>query len=366
MARICFFNTTRFWGGGEKWHFEAASYLASRGHHVLFVVHPGGELHKRLAGTSIHTVPMVVFNPSFLNPLKFRKLVTLFRSEKTQTIVFNGSADVKMGALSAKIAGVPAIVYRRGLPVPVKNSALNRFLYGRMITHFLVNSEATAQELFRHLVVPHANARTRTIYNGIDLSRFHAPRLEASHNAEKKTIVIGTAGWLEAEKGHRHLFATAHRLKSNHLNFKLLIAGEGSQRANLQKQIQTLGLTDTIQLLGFITNIEDFMRRLDIFVLPSKWEGFGYASAEAMATGLPVVSFDVSSNREVIAHDITGFLIPPENIENFAEKIMQLAKDTDLRARMGLSGQLRVREMFDQTKQLRKLEAFLCEDVLNR
>jgi glycosyltransferase involved in cell wall biosynthesis len=366
MARICFFNTTRFWGGGEKWHFEAASYLASRGHRVLFVVHPDGGLHKRLAGTFMDTVPMTVSNSSFLNPLKFRKLVTLFRSEKTQTIVFNGSADVKMGALSAKMAGVPAIVYRRGLPVPVKNSALNRFLYGRMITHFLVNSNATAQELFRHLVVPQAAARTRTIYNGIDLSRFHAPYLDATHDTESKTIVIGTAGRLEAEKGHSQLLATAHRLKSNHLNFKLLIAGEGSQRPYLQKQIQSLGLTDTIQLLGFIANIEDFMRRLDIFVLPSKWEGFGYASAEAMATGLPVVAFNVSSNREVIAHDITGFLVPPENIENFAEKIMQLAKDTELRAHMGMAGQLRVRELFDHTKQLRKLEAFLCEDVLNR
>jgi glycosyltransferase involved in cell wall biosynthesis len=297
MTHLCFFNTTRFWGGGEKWHFETGCYLASRGHRVFFVVHPGGELYKRITDKQIEALPIVVSNSSFLNPLKFRKLVSFYRSEQIQTVIFNGSADVKMGALPAKMAGVPGIVYRRGLPVPVENSLFNQFLYGRLITHFLTNSEETAIQLFRKLSVPHT-AKVQTIYNGIDISRFKGHQNERPQNQK---VVIGTAGRLETEKGHDQLIAAACRLKDNHLNFQILIAGDGSQREILQDKIRSFGLAGLVQLLGFTPDIENFMRRLDIFVLPSKWEGFGYASAEAMATGLPVVAYDVSSNREVIA-----------------------------------------------------------------
>ena len=65
-TRLCFFNTTHHWGGGEKWHFETASYLASRGHMVLFVVRTGGDLHKRLANhQEIKVVPIAVSQPQF-------------------------------------------------------------------------------------------------------------------------------------------------------------------------------------------------------------------------------------------------------------------------------------------------------------
>jgi glycosyltransferase involved in cell wall biosynthesis len=85
-----------------------------------------------------------------------------------------------------------------------------------------------------------------------------------------------------------------------------------------------------------------------------------------MAAGRPVIAFDVSSNHELIEHGDTGFLVPALNIDAFAERIIQLARDGELRAGMGLKGQARVCEMFDQAAQLNKLEAFLCEEVLGR
>ena len=366
MTRLCFFNTTRFWGGGEKWHFETADYLSSCGHHVLFIAHPRGELLRRLADRPIKVAPIAVSNLSFLNPIKSKKLINLFRSEKIQTVIFNGSSDVKLGAPAARIAGVQAVVYRRGLAVPVNNSLLNRFLYGRLITHFLTNSEATAQQLFQHIAVPRSSLKIRTIYNGIDFSSFRTPCSEAPQCAPDRKLVIGMAGRLEEQKGHKYMLAAACRLKEQHLDFNLLIAGEGSQRHRLRNQIQALGLTDVVHLLGFVSHIQSLMRRIDIFVFPSLWEGFGYAAVEAMAAGRPVIAFDVSSNREVVEHGVTGFLVPALNIDAFAERIMQLARDRELRAWMGVKGQARVCDMFDQAAQLKKVEAFLCEEVLGR
>lgn len=365
--RLCFFNTTRHWGGGEKWHFETASYLASRGHYVIFAVRAGGELHKRLANSkSIKVVPIGVSNLSFLNPFKILKLVRLFRTEEPQTVVFNGSFDVKLGAPAARLAGVPATVYRRGLAVPVKNSLFNRMIYGRLITHFLANSEATAHMLFQHLVIPNHSEKTHIIYNGIDLERFKPPDTNPSQSTAPTKLVIGTAGRLEKEKGHRYLLDVGCRLKERQLNFRIVIAGEGSHRNHLEDQIQNMGFGDEIELLGFVSDVEEFMQQIDIFAFPSLWEGFGYATAEAMAAGRPVVAFDVSSNREVVQDGETGYLVPIEDVEQFSEKIFLLANSPLLRKRLGETGRLRVCTMFDQKKQLQKIENFLCKEVLEQ
>lgn len=365
MTRLCFFNTTRFWGGGEKWHFETADYLASRGHQVFSVVHPASPLHRRLVDKPIDVLPMAASNLSFLNAFKIRKLVHWFRSQQIQTVIFNGSSDVKLGAPAAGLAGVTAVVYRRGLAVPVKNSLLNRWLYGRCITHFLANSETTARLLFKHLAVPNAAEKTHTIYNGIDREHFRDPEA-VSHRIQGDKIVIGSAGRLEVQKGHDQLVAAASRLNASGLDFEMVIAGEGSQRQALADQIQSAGLNGKVHLVGFVEDMVGFMRRIDIFAFPSSWEGFGYAAAEAMAAGLPVVAFDVSSNWEVIENGVSGLLVPPADTEALAGAILRLVEDPGLRSRMGRLGRARVGVLFDKAVQLQKLEAFLCEQVLWR
>jgi glycosyltransferase involved in cell wall biosynthesis len=368
-TNLCFLNTTRFWGGGEKWHFETACFMAERGHHVLFIVHPQGELHRRLMDKGgIEVVPVSVSNVSFLNIFKLQKLIRLFRSEKIQTVVFNGSSDVKLGAPAAKLAGVPAIVYRRGLAVPVKNSPLNRFLYGRLVTHFLTNSEETTKELFRHLGLLCSPDRIKTIYNGIDLSSLETKTPDTSHifrQDEKRTLILGTAGRLEAQKGHEYLLEVAKRLLDQKINFRLLIAGDGSRYHHISRLIEDSGLTGFVSLLGFVTDIDKFMRGIDIFVFPSLWEGFGYAAAEAMAAKLPLVAFDVSSNREIIEDGKTGFLVPEGDVDRFTEKVIQLAGNPALRAKMGQNGRDHVHDRFERTGQLRKIETYLCRTVFS-
>ncbi len=365
MTSICFFNTTRFWGGGEKWHYETAVYLAGRGHQVFFIAHPGSELQKRLAQTQVTLFPMAVFNPSFLNPVKIYKLAFFLRSRKIRTIVFNGSSEAKLGAVAARLAGVKAVVYRRGLAVPVKNIWLNRFIYGKLITHFLTNSRETANSLFRHLTLPRIAERNCTIYNGIDFSHFCTPASENHRKKHSSKVILGCAGRLVEQKGHKYIIAMAAQLKKQNLDFKLLIAGEGPLRQSLEYQIQERGLVDEVRLLGFVSDMRWFVHQLDIFVFPSLWEGFGFAIAEAMAAALPVVAFDISSNPEVIEHGVTGFLVPPKQVDTFTKKTFLLAKNPDLRRQMGKKGKARVQQMFDRTRQLQKLETYLCQKVLN-
>ncbi|MFW5791449.1 MAG: glycosyltransferase [Desulfohalobiaceae bacterium] len=360
MARICFFNARRSWGGGEKWHCETARHLAAQGHEVVVVAHPHGKLIRKVRAAGVGCVPLPVSNLSFLNPLKAARVVHLLKNRAVQTLVLNGSAEAKLGAPAARLAGVRAVVYRRGLGVPVRNTLLNRWIYGTCITHFLTNSEATARELFKHLALE--DARVRTIYNGVDL-----PDLSEDPPAWKAgpgKLILGTAGRLGQEKGHGYLLDLAVRLRERGRGFRLCIAGEGRQRPVLERRIQELGLEAEVELVGFVADMGAFLQQLDIFLMPSLWEGFGYAVVEAMAAGVPVVAFGVGSIPEIVENGVTGFLVPVKDVASLSDRVELLAADPDLRRRMGQKARETVQKRFARSEQLAKLEAYLCREVL--
>jgi glycosyltransferase involved in cell wall biosynthesis len=364
VRRICFVNGTRFWGGGEKWHFDTAVYLAERGHRVWCAAHPEGVLFQRLEATPVKRRPIAVTNTSFLNPIKMCRLAHFFRANRIQTVVFNGSAEVKLAAPAAAAAGVPARVYRRGLALPVKAGALNRWMFSRMVTHFLANSQHTANTLFQHLPRPSTPGRVDIIYNGVDLSRFFPPGDGPETAGPHRSLVLGTAGRLVDQKGHSYLVEMAAWLKKENLPFKVLIAGDGPLAPAIEEQIKGRGLEKQVSLLGFVKDTASLMQQLDIFILPSLWEGFGFAMVEAMATALPVIAFDLTSNPEIVEHGRTGLLVAPKQPGALAAAVTTLAKDPVLRRQMGEAGRQRAAERFDRDKQMKKLEAYLCCKVL--
>ena len=89
-------------------------------------------------------------------------------------------------------------------------------------------------------------------------------------------------------------------LQNKEHQFKLLIAGEGRLLHSLQKKAKKLGIEDQVEFLGFVEDMPAFFRSLDIFLLSSHYEGFGYVIAEAMASRKPVVAFDIKSSGEII------------------------------------------------------------------
>ena len=115
MRTLCFCNSNIPWGGGEKWHLEAALALAARGWRVLFLCHPAGELYRRLRHRpEIQVLPLALGRLSFLNPFTRVRLTRLFTREGVDALIMNLPADLKAAGPAAKAAGVRQIVYRRG------------------------------------------------------------------------------------------------------------------------------------------------------------------------------------------------------------------------------------------------------------
>jgi len=351
---ICFFNTTPFWGGGEKWHFETALMCSQTRHKTFFVAHKNGALAKKLEPHNIQQMHISVNNRSFLNPLKINQLTTFFTKNQINTVVFNSPKDLKIGGKAAKRAGVKNIVYRRGIAVEVKKTPLNKKLFKEFVTHFVFNSKATKLLLEKNFKSIIETKKTATIYNAIE---FKKNKIDRRLNTK---IVIGNAGRLVEQKGQHFLIDIAEKLKKRQLDFKILIAGDGPLYDKLLQKIKEKNLSKQIELMGFVKDMDSFMSGIDIFVSTALWEGFGFVLAEAMAKEKPVLAFDLSSNPELIKHSENGFLIEPKNTTEFSKRIEELIINVELRNQMGKNAFQFAKNNFEKQQQFQKLMEFIA------
>jgi glycosyltransferase involved in cell wall biosynthesis len=143
-------------------------------------------------------------------------------------------------------------------------------------------------------------------------------------------------GRLETQKGFDLLIDAFGRLAADFPDWGLVILGEGSLRPKLSAQIEALGLGDRIHMPGVTASPAATLRRGDLFVLSSRYEGFGLALVEAMAVGLPVVAADCPSGPAEIVHPgEDGLLVPAENVSALAGAMAQLMSDPAERRRLG-------------------------------
>jgi hypothetical protein len=112
--RVFLVNSTKAWGGGEKWHLETACTLMGKGYEVAILATRDKELFKRALASGIRTIHVSISNINFINPFCVITLMRFFRKENPDIVILNFSADVKTAGIAAKLAGIRYIVYRRG------------------------------------------------------------------------------------------------------------------------------------------------------------------------------------------------------------------------------------------------------------
>jgi glycosyltransferase involved in cell wall biosynthesis len=145
-------------------------------------------------------------------------------------------------------------------------------------------------------------------------------------------------------------------LKEQGHRFKLVLAGDGSLKNSLSAMIEALDLTQEVTLCGFITDVPEFLAGLDLFVMPSLYEGLGVAALEAMAAGKAVVASRAGGLAEIVLDCETGLLVPPGDAEGFARAIAKLLSDESLRTSFGRRGAERVRQSFTLERMASKNE----------
>lgn len=146
----------------------------------------------------------------------------------------------------------------------------------------------------------------------------------------------------------------------------MVILGEGPERAALERAIHERGLADRVMLPGVSKNPEEWLRACDLFVLSSRYEGFPNALGEAMACGLPVVSFDCPVGPgEIIIDGEDGLLVPAGDVSALAAALRRLIDNPDEAARMG-DRAARVVERFGEEAVAARWEALLLSTAVGR
>lgn len=149
-------------------------------------------------------------------------------------------------------------------------------------------------------------------------------------NFNKETITIGTLIAFTEEKDPQNLIYAADICLKENKNLIFLIGGEGYLKSDIQKLIENLNLKDKIILKGYINNNIDFLKSIDIFVLPSKEEGLGSVLIEAMSVGLPLIGTNAGGIPEIIEDGYNGFVVDKQNPKELAKAILNLIKDKKL------------------------------------
>ena len=333
-------------GGGERIVLKLAALLPQYGYRASILTFSAD-----LESPALASPPC----PIYLLPLRrtydlhaFKAALHLRRFLKQQKVcivqTFFESSDIWAGFVTKTMSGAKLIWSRRDMGI--LRSRKHEISY-RLMAGFPDAVFAVSELVRQHCIEVDGidPTRVQTIYNGLNLADWiTTPRLDPS-----RTFVITTVGNIRRVKGHDIFIQAAALIVPQFPNISFSIAGdvlEPDYFEELQALVRKLDLTSRFHFAGGITNLREHLATADIFVLPSRSEGFSNAIIEAMAASLPVVATNVGGNAEAVQDGVSGFIVPSEDPQALAGAITKLLSDPANAKAMGAAGKRRATEKF--------------------
>ncbi|PVZ07994.1 glycosyltransferase [Actinomycetospora cinnamomea] len=295
-----------------------------------------------------------------------RSVVRLWRHFRTHRpdvvlVAHFQRASLTLGRLVARLAGVPTqivAVHDMGL-TSVGLRCLPRHV---VETLFLTDALALlgpSQREYLHAEegvgrYPWRRAREFIVPNGVALperpavEQHEATRAEvrAEWGAGPDDVVLGVVARLTPQKAHEVLFRAVARLRAQHPNVRVVLAGDGPRREELAAIVEREGLPDVVRFLGERRDVPRLLAGFDVFALSSKHEGVPIAVIEAMAAELPVVAPGVGGLPDVVGDGSEGFVVAPGDDAALADRLARLVADPDLRTALGKNARRRAEHEF--------------------
>nr|WP_280712760.1 glycosyltransferase family 4 protein [Desulfobaculum xiamenense] len=323
---------------------------------------PGGGLNDmvRAAGMPVRVIRHFVQPVAPVSDLRaLFELVGVIRSGGYDIVHTHNSKAGFIGRLAAFIAGTPIVVHTvHGFAFHESESAPRRVLFcalerlaANWCHHMIFISRPLVEWARREGVLRPGMAHS-VIYSGIRLnlfrpvSRRRRRELRREMGLAPDAPVIGMVSKLWPGKGHDVLLRAFAALRQRMPRARLLIVGEGAERANLERLARSLGLGGAVVFAGFMADVRPAIGACDATVLPSLFEGMGRVLLESMAMGVPVIASEVGGIPDLVRHRENGLLVPPGNVRELALAMHHLLHDTQQARELGRAGRRTVTECY--------------------
>lgn len=297
------------------------------------------------------------------------KLVRIFRHQKFDIVHAHTPKAGLLGMIASRIAGVKNCIYTcHGLPLETEQGLKKLVLKicEKIIfccsTKVLVVSQSLLQKVRDCRICN--NDKAMVLLDGtacgIDLKRFTknevlqsgAERIRTELGISDRDVLIGFIGRLVPDKGIGILLKAFCELTEKCKNAHLLVIGnfEPHRGCLSNEEVTILGNHVKITHIGFTNEIEKYYAVMDILVLPTRREGFPYTLLEAAAMELPVVATKVTGCIDAVEDGASGILVKVDDVAELCDAMLKLAKDPELRMKLGKQGRKRVEKLFDSKR----------------
>jgi len=344
-------------GGAQKIVLDLMRELKNQG---ILITGEGGKLYstvKEEFGERHVTLPCLKRKISPLQDIicffELRKVLIKLHDRYDRVILHTHGS--KAGVLGRIVSGSLPFVYSvhviHGFAINPYISPLKRFFY--------LNAERISS-CFGDVIVTVARAHIKRaidwgmskkvkyfcIPNYVNVDNFRVRR------EKNKLIKIVTVANFKPQKNPFMWAKVSLEVTSRFGNVEFIYIGGGPLRKSVEKLLQA---NKRIKILGWRNDIADVLPDMDIFFLPSRWEGLPLSVLEAMASALPVVASAVDGTTEVVLDAVTGYLLAPDDLKGYVDKLGELIEDTDKRRGMGKEGRARVKKCFSYKNMIGKV-----------
>lgn len=326
------------YGGAEMMLLKILPPLRNEFEHSVVCIRGRGPIGEKLttAGISVHYLDL-------RHPLDWRiipRFHALIKSTKPDLLVtYLIHADL-FGRVFGRVFGIKKIycsvrvklIQPKYLPLLVLDGLTSWLIDGY---HF--NSSSVASMYQKYFFTP--DHKTTLIPNGLDLKRFTPNNTQRQEMRAVLSLsdkfVIGCNARLEKQKGVSYLLEAFATINTLHPETRLIVINDGNEKSRLIERTRALGINDKVQFLGRRDDVPELLNAMDLFVLPTLFEGMANALMEAMAVGLPIITTNIPENKELITHTINGRLVAPRNVDQIIQEVSLLISDKKERVRLG-------------------------------
>ncbi len=343
--RVLYVDLEREWRGGQSQAWLTLRGLRERRHEIELLAARGSPLATRSAATGItvHQVARLGLRAWAAGVLR-----SLIAKSGFDLVHLNEPHALTAAWLASAHKRLPLLLSRR-IGFPLQKNPVSRARY-RAVKRFVANSKDVARSLIDSGI---AVERISIVNEGVEIPPL--PTAEQRSSARKhwgvkeNEFLFGCASVFVPEKGQRHLIEGLAKVRAAHPEARLLLAGDGASRGELEALAKQLGEKGSVLFPGFVEDVGRVYAALDAFVFPSEFEGLGTALQAAMAVALPSISTKRGALAEVVDHERTALIAEPE-AQAFAAAMLRILEDQELRKRLGVAGRREIEQRFSAAR----------------